>query len=229
MFKQRLISGVILVILALIFIIHGGYLLLAVLGIISLIGMYEFYRVFKIEKTVGIAGYAAAVFYYLNLALGFLPDIMALIMGLLIVCMCFFCVRVSAVWRQSDPGRVFRVFLCGGDAFLHLPDPFPGRGPVSGMADLPVFLGLRYLRLLRGNAVRETQDVPETEPRKKSVEGAFGGVIGAALLTILYGFIFRGSMGEDIPYIFMMAGICAAGRAFIHGGRSGGFSDQAQL
>ena len=61
MFKQRLISGVILVILALIFIIHGGYLLLAVLGIISLIGMYEFYRVFKIEKTVGIAGYAAAV------------------------------------------------------------------------------------------------------------------------------------------------------------------------
>ena len=56
MFKQRLISGVILVILALIFIIHGGYLLLAVLGIISLIGMYEFYRVFKIEKTVGIAG-----------------------------------------------------------------------------------------------------------------------------------------------------------------------------
>ena len=90
MFKQRLISGVILVILALIFIIHGGYLLLAVLGIISLIGMYEFYRVFKIEKTVGIAGYAAAVFYYLNLALGFLPDIMALIMGLLIVCMCFF-------------------------------------------------------------------------------------------------------------------------------------------
>ena len=35
--------------------------------------------------------------------------------------------------------------------------------------------------------------------------------IGAALLTILYGFIFRGYMGEDIPYIFMMAGICAAG------------------
>ena len=90
MFKQRLISGIILVILALVFIIHGGYLLLAVLGIISLIGMYEFYRVFKVEKTVGIAGYIAAVLYYLNLAFGFLPDIMALIMGLLIVCMCFF-------------------------------------------------------------------------------------------------------------------------------------------
>ena len=138
MFKQRLISGIILVILALVFIIHGGYLLLAVLGIISLIGMYEFYRVFKVEKTVGIAGYIAAVLYYLNLAFGFLPDIMALIMGLLIVCMCFFvfgyprfhasqiiaaffgffyvAVMLSCIYltRSLDGGRylVWLIFLC---------------------------------------------------------------------------------------------------------------------
>ena len=43
------------------------------------------------------------------------------------------------------------------------------------------------------------------------LEGAVGGVIGAALLTIIYGFLFRGSMDVDVPYIFMMAGICAAG------------------
>ena len=46
---------------------------------------------------------------------------------------------------------------------------------------------------------------------KKSVEGAVGGVVGAALLTLIYGFLFRGSMHVDVPYIFMMAGICAAG------------------
>ena len=210
MFKQRLISGVILVILALIFIIHGGYLLLAVLGVISLIGMYEFYRVFKIEKTVGIAGYAAAVFYYLNLALGFLPDIMALIMGLLIVCMCFFvfgyprfganqilaaffgffyvAVMLSCIYltRSLDGGRylVWLIFLCswGCDTCAYCVGMLFGKHKMS----------------------------PKLSP-KKSVEGAFGGVIGAALLTILYGFIFRGYMGEDIPYIFMMAGICAAG------------------
>ena len=46
MFKTRLLSGIVLVLLALLFIIHGGYLLLTVLGIISLIGLFELYRVF---------------------------------------------------------------------------------------------------------------------------------------------------------------------------------------
>ena len=32
MFKTRLLSGIVLVLLALLFIIHGGYLLLTVLG-----------------------------------------------------------------------------------------------------------------------------------------------------------------------------------------------------
>ena len=43
MFKTRLLSGIVLVLLALLFIIHGGYLLLTVLGIISLIGLFELY------------------------------------------------------------------------------------------------------------------------------------------------------------------------------------------
>ena len=51
---------------------------------------------------------------------------------------------------------------------------------------------------------------PKLSP-KKSVEGAVGGVIGAAILTIIYGFIFKGYMKVDNPYIFMMAGISAAG------------------
>ena len=41
MFKTRLLSGIVLVILALVFIITGNDLLLAVTGIISLIGLYE--------------------------------------------------------------------------------------------------------------------------------------------------------------------------------------------
>ena len=43
MFKTRLLSGIVLVLLALLFIIHGGYLLLTVLGIISLIGTFLFH------------------------------------------------------------------------------------------------------------------------------------------------------------------------------------------
>ena len=56
MFKTRLLSGVVLVLLALLFIIHGGYLLLTVLGIISLIGLFELYRVFGMENDVKTKG-----------------------------------------------------------------------------------------------------------------------------------------------------------------------------
>ena len=48
MFKTRLISGIILVILAVLFICLGGNVLLSVTALISLIGMFEIYRVFKI-------------------------------------------------------------------------------------------------------------------------------------------------------------------------------------
>ena len=50
MFKTRLLSGILLVIIALITVITGGSLLFGVLLLISLIGMTELYKVFGIEK-----------------------------------------------------------------------------------------------------------------------------------------------------------------------------------
>ncbi len=46
---------------------------------------------------------------------------------------------------------------------------------------------------------------------KKSVEGAVGGVVGAALLTLIYGFIFQGAMEHTVAEVFGLAGIGAAG------------------
>ena len=67
MFKTRLISGIVLVALALLLIITGGNVLLGALCVISLIGMFELYRIFKIEKEpAGVAGYIAAIVYYLK-------------------------------------------------------------------------------------------------------------------------------------------------------------------
>ena len=70
MFKTRLLSGYVLVLLAFVIYYSRRYLLLTVLGIISLIGLFELYRVFGIEKSApGIAGYVAAIVYYLNLVI----------------------------------------------------------------------------------------------------------------------------------------------------------------
>ncbi len=48
------------------------------------------------------------------------------------------------------------------------------------MADLFMLLGMRYLRILCGNADRQAQNL-NPQPEKKSVEGGVGGVAGAAL------------------------------------------------
>ena len=65
MFRTRLISGIVLVALAILLVTKGGVLLYCVTAAISLIGMFELYRVMGIEKkTPGIAGYLACLGYY---------------------------------------------------------------------------------------------------------------------------------------------------------------------
>ena len=65
MFKTRLLSGILLVIIALATIISGGYVLFGTLLLISLIGMSELYKILDIHKSpLGIAGYVAAIAYY---------------------------------------------------------------------------------------------------------------------------------------------------------------------
>ena len=71
MFKTRLLSGILLVIIALATIISGGDVLFATLLLISFIGMTEIYRVLEISGTLlGGVGYLAAVGYYLMIRMG---------------------------------------------------------------------------------------------------------------------------------------------------------------
>ncbi|MBR2403100.1 MAG: phosphatidate cytidylyltransferase, partial [Lachnospiraceae bacterium] len=61
---QRVVSGIVLVILALILILTGGDVLLISLLAISYIGMFELYRVFKMEKQLpAVIGYLMATIY----------------------------------------------------------------------------------------------------------------------------------------------------------------------
>ena len=50
MFTTRLISGIVLVILAAFLLIQGGAFLFLASLVISLVGLFELYRVMKIEK-----------------------------------------------------------------------------------------------------------------------------------------------------------------------------------
>ena len=65
MFTTRLISGIVLVLIALVTVGSGGMILFATTVAISMIGLFELYRVMKIQKNViGVVGYLTVVSYY---------------------------------------------------------------------------------------------------------------------------------------------------------------------
>lgn len=211
MFKTRLISGIVLVAIALVVIITGGNVLLSVMGIISLIGMFELYRVFQMEKSLAaVVGYLAAIAFYLNLYFCFFTDPMILPMLFLILLLavyvfsypkykadqimaCFFALFYVAMMlsfiyqtRMLDGGEylVWLIFLCswGSDTCAYCVGMLFGKHKMS----------------------------PVLSP-KKSVEGAVGGVVGAALLTALYVSIFRSQLGITITEVWLLAGVSAIG------------------
>ena len=70
MFKTRLLSGILLVVIALATIIPGNDILLALLLLVSLIGMSELYKVRNLHVSLpGIVGYAAAAACYVLIRL----------------------------------------------------------------------------------------------------------------------------------------------------------------
>ena len=90
-FYERLFSGIILVIIALITIILGNDILLVTVGIVSLIGLYEMNRVFGIEKyATGILSYIAVIIYYAMLRFDMMTYVPFLIVALLIACMAIY-------------------------------------------------------------------------------------------------------------------------------------------
>lgn len=209
MFKTRLLSGIVLVILAIGFIILGGDILLAVIGLISLIGMYELYRVLKIEKRViGIMGYLAAIVYFLNIRFAFIPDILMLVFAFLILLL--FAYVFS--YPKYDAKQVMTVFF----------GLFYVAGMLSYVYQIRMLENGKYLAFLVficswgcdtcaycvGKLIGKHKMSPILSP-KKSVEGAFGGVIGAALLAALYAFIFRNAMSLSTVEIWIIAGITA--------------------
>ena len=65
MFKTRLLSGIVLVIILIATVGYGGNLLFGVLAVISLIGMGELYKVVDVQrKALGVTGYLGALVYY---------------------------------------------------------------------------------------------------------------------------------------------------------------------
>lgn len=211
MFKTRLISGIVLVLAALVLLITGGDVLLIAALLISYIGMFELYRIFKIEKAApGIVGYLGATLYYLNLRFGLFSDMMLFALLLLIALMFVYVFTYPKYKTEQLLAAFFGVFYVA----VMLSYIYQTRMlPLGAYIVWLIFLcswGCDTCAYCVGVLVGKHKMAPKLSP-KKSVEGAVGGVLGAALLTGIYGMIFREAMGTETAHILVLAAISAVG------------------
>lgn len=210
MFKTRLLSGILLVVIALITVISGGPLLFATIAIISLIGMTELYKVFKIEKkATGICGYIIAILYYAIIwakTTGMIEEGTALtmLMGTIMI----FIIALMAVmvfgYPKHHPKEVMAAFFGVFYVAVMLSYVFQTRMlPENGVFTVwLVFIcswGCDTCAYCVGMLIGKHKMAPVLSP-KKSVEGGIGGIVGAALIGVLYALAINkwGSAGVDV-------------------------------
>ncbi len=212
MFITRLISGIVLVILALLFICTGGDLLLGVMLALSLIGMFELYRIFEIEKKpLGFLGYAACIAYYLNLKLLFSPDNMAIMLVFLICLLGVFVFAYPKYHTHQIMAAFFGLFYVGVMlSFLYQTRMLPNGQYIVWLIFLCSW-GCDTSAYCVGVLFGKHKMSPLLSP-KKSIEGAVGGVVGSMLFTALYCFIIDNIFNLDefpIVPLVIFAGIGA--------------------
>ena len=210
-FLVRLGSGIVLVILALIFIITGGDFLLGVCGVVSLIGLFELYRVFHIEKSpAGILGYLAVIVYYLNEKFSFIPEQMIFVLGLLVLLMFVYVFTYPKYHTEQLLAAFFGVFYVAVMLSCIYQTRMLPNGAYIVWLILLCSWGCDTCAYAVGILIGKHKMTPKLSP-KKSWEGAVGGVAGTILLTLLYCFIFQGRMGTTNRDIAFFTGICAVG------------------
>ena len=113
MFRTRLISGIILVLIALAVIISGGPVLAATLFIISVIGLNELYRALGIEdrkfSPLAAVGYLGCAVYYSMVYCGYTAYTMKVVIAVLVLVMAVYVFTYPRYKTDQVTGTFFGV------------------------------------------------------------------------------------------------------------------------
>ena len=207
MFVTRLISGVVLVAIALVTIGLGNWVLFATLLLVSLIGARELYQAMKVSKKgfslLELGGYAGIILYYLGMV--FLEEKfhLAAILAGLVILMFIYVFRYPEYHAHQVMAAFFGIVYVG----VMLSCIYQARMLPGGHFHVwLIFLcswGCDTCAYCAGMLFGKHKMAPVLSP-KKSVEGAVGGVAGAVLLGVIFAAVTKGSAAE-------YAGICGAG------------------
>lgn len=207
MFVTRLISGVVLVAIALVTIGLGNWVLFATLLLVSLIGARELYQAMKVSKKgfslLELGGYAGIILYYLGMV--FLEEKfhLAAILAGLVILMFIYVFRYPEYHAHQVMAAFFGIVYVG----VMLSCIYQARMLPGGHFHVwLIFLcswGCDTCAYCAGMLFGKHKMAPVLSP-KKSVEGAVGGVAGAVLLGVIFAAVTKGPAAE-------YAAICGAG------------------
>lgn len=210
MFKERLISGIVMVIILIASVGYGGNVLFAVAGVVSLIGMFELYRVFQMEKkSLGVVGYLAAIIYYGVLLMEKTEWILPLSLLFLILLMAVYVFTYPVFVADQVMVAFFGFFYVS----VMLSYVYQTRMlPEGNILVWLIFLsswGCDTCAYCVGVLFGKHKMAPKLSP-KKSIEGGIGGILGAALLGALFALAVNQWAGADVKPL-QYALICGVG------------------
>ena len=214
MFRTRLISGIVLIAAALATIIAGGPVLVFTLLAVSLIGCFEFYKVMQIEEgsagLMTIAGYIGTIAYYILIWRTGTEYALAALLMTLVLCM-FVYVFAWPMYNSSQvTSCVFGVvYVSIMLSHIYLTRVLPD-GQFTVWLIFICSWGCDTFAYCAGMLFGKHKMSPKLSP-KKSVEGAIGGVAGAAGLGALYALIIGRFMAEGSAPVGEYALICFVG------------------
>ena len=186
MFKTRLLSGILLVIIALFTIISGGDILFGTLLIISLIGMTELYKILDVNKSaLGYAGYLGCLVYYGLIRMGKADLLTLLSIAFLIVLMIIYVFAYPKYRSEHVMLAFFGLFYVAFMLSYVYQIRMMEQGTFLVWLAFLCSWGSDTCAYCVGMLFGKHKLAPVLSP-KKSIEGAVGGVAGAALLSALY-------------------------------------------
>lgn len=218
MFKSRLISGILLVVLTLITVGSGGYLLAATLWLISIIAFHELCLACGIQKdkkrqnTLEVVGYIFTSLYYVDMAV--LKNQQLMIM---ITVMALLVLLVVYVFKfpKYHANQIMSTYF----AFIYAPVLFSFIYLTRELEYGAYFVWIIFISswisdtcaYCVGMLFGKHKLAPVLSP-KKSIEGSIGGVVGSAIVGALFGYFVVEQVidAQQVTWVFVLIGACGS-------------------
>ena len=217
MFVKRLLSGVVLIAVMGIAFAFGGYLLSALLMLISIVGYFELVKALCSEtekRNVNgpdLIAVISIVLYYM--AINFSSDTTYLIIGIggfMVAELIWFVIKFPLYSSDRIVRTVFSVIYCPVMlSFIYMIRELEGREFLVWMV-LICSWGCDTLAYCFGSLFGKHHPFKALSP-KKSTEGCIGGILGSALLGLLFGLLYVRKFIPDQFVEWKLALICGLG------------------